>query len=69
MLVRQLAATIIIMDYFIFMSWQDKNFLLGGLLLGMSSNWLGPTASPGSWLGIQKQSLPHARPADLESTF
>lgn len=35
--VKQLAATIIIMDYFIFMSWQDKNFLLGGLILGMSS--------------------------------
>ena len=58
MLVRQLAATIIIMDYFIFMSWQDKNFLLGGLLLGMSSNWLGPTASPGSWLEVQVGEAP-----------
>lgn len=38
MLIMQLAATIIIMDYFIVMSWQDKNFLLGGLFLGMSSN-------------------------------
>lgn len=38
MLVMQLAATIFIMDYFIVISWQDKNFLSGGLFLGMSSN-------------------------------